>query len=333
MSSKHFLNTESIKPQKNYAAGSKTSITSNEISSLVNMSFALFKLNKGSCHEALWHPNAHKIGYCQQGNALVSILSPGSHETFTVNEGDVFFVPKGHIHYIANCGEKENIIAFAFSHSQPEEITVSKAILSLPDSVFAATFNTQPSFFEGIKKSKKENYILKAAIKKPPPFISSHFKFNINASNVLINVKGGYLKATTKSNLPVLEDLGILGFGLAHKGVVEPHWHTNAGELVYIVKGHTRMTVLAPDGSLDVAEVKAGGLGFAPASHFHSIENIGNEDVEVIAFFSHAEPNYIGIGEALSILPNELLAETFNVSTEYFEAFKAPAGPLVICGG
>lgn len=333
MTNKHFFNIESIKPQKNYAGGSKTSVTGNEISSLVNMSFSLLKLQKGSCHEALWHPNAHKIGYCQQGSALVSILSPGSHEAFNVNVGDVFFVPKGHIHYIANNGDKESIIAFALSHAEPEEITVAKAISTTPDTVLAATFNSPPSFFEGLKKSKKENYILKASTKKTPPFISSHYKFNINASNALIQVKGGYLKASTKSNLSILQDLGILGFGLTPKGIVEPHWHTNAGELVYIIKGRTRMTVLAPDGSLDVSEVHAGGLGFAPASHFHSIENIGNEDVEVIAFFGHAEPDYIGIGEALSILPNDLLAETFNVPAEYFETFKAPAGPLVVCGG
>lgn len=82
--------------------------------------------------------------------------------------------------------------------------------------------------------------------------------------------------------MPILEGLGILGFGLNPKGVVEPHWHTNAGELVYIVKGQTRITVLAPDGKVEVMEVNGGQGAFAPASHFHNIENIGKEKVEVI---------------------------------------------------
>ena len=72
-------------------------------------------------------------------------------------------------------------------------------------------------------------------MKKPVNFISSRFKFNIAASSKVINDKGGYLQLGTKSNLPVLDGLGILGFGMNPKGSVEPHWHTNAGELVYIV--------------------------------------------------------------------------------------------------
>ena len=114
--------------------------------------------------------------------------------------------------------------------------------------------------------------------------------------------KGGYLQLATKINLPILDGLGILGFGLNPNGVVEPHWHTNAGELVYIVKGTTRITVLAPDGKVDVMEVKGGEGAFAPASYFHNIQNIGKDQVEVVAFFSNADPDYIGIGEVIGFL-------------------------------
>ncbi len=333
MGSKHFFNLGSAKTQKKYPGGSLTHITADEVTSLNKISFALLTLHKGSCHEAIWHPNAHKIGYCQSGSGLVTILSPGSHETFTIGEGDVFFVPEGFIHYIANSGDNETVIAFAYSHQRPDVMTVSRAIQTLPESVFAATFKTAPAFFEGMKKSNKDNFIYNVSIKKPSSYISSHYKFNIDSSNKVINTKGGYLKASTKPNLPVLQDLGIFTFGLNPKGVVEPHWHTNAGELVYIAKGNARITVLAPDGTLDVAEISAGGGGFAPASHFHSIENIGKEDVLVVAFFSNADPNYIGISEALSVLPRELLAATFNVAPDYFKAFQPSESPIVICAG
>jgi oxalate decarboxylase len=330
--SKHFINLDPSKPQTVYPGGSRTAVTCDEISTLVNISFSIMKLNKGGCHEALWHPNAHKIGYCQEGSALISAMTPTSQETFTITEGDIFYVPKGYVYYIANAGEKECVLAFGLSHEKPDELTLSKAILSLPDSVFAATFKTSPSFFEGLKKNRKEKFVSNVSLPKLPSNISSRFKFNIKTRKALLNTKWGYLKAATKPNLPILEDLAILGFGLNAKGVVEPHWHTNAGELVYIVSGRARMTVLAPDGSVDVGELKGPAVGFAPASHFHSIENIGNENVEVIAFFSHAEPNYIGIGESLHLVPNELLAETFNVSPNYFDELKSPAGPVVICG-
>jgi oxalate decarboxylase len=160
--------------------------------------------------------------------------------------------------------------------------------------------------------------------------MSSRFKFNIGESIKPVLTKGGYLQLATKTNLPVLDGLGILGFGLNPKGVVEPHWHTNAGELVYIVKGRTRITVLSPDGTVDVLEVNGGQGAFAPASYFHNIENVGNDDVEVIAFFSHAEPDYIGIGEVVGSYSNDVLGAVFNVSPSYFDSFKKTAEPLVI---
>jgi oxalate decarboxylase len=333
MGSKHFFNLNSMKPQKSYSGGSLTLITTNEVPAFRNIAFSFLRLNKGFCQEAIWNPNANKIGYCQAGSGLVTILSPGSRETFTIGEGDVFFVPKGFIHYIANAGDHELQVAFALNHEHPEMMTAAKAVQTLPDSVFAATFKTAPAFFEGIKKSKKDNFISSVHAKKTASYISSHYKFNINASNSLINVKGGYLKAATKSNLPVLNGLGILGFGLTPKGIVEPHWHTNAGELVYIAQGHARMSILDPDGTIEIAELKAGGMGFAPPSHFHSIDNIGKEDVVVIAFFTHEDPNYIGISEALSVIPKDLLASSFGVAPGYFDSFNAPGTPIVISGG
>lgn len=333
MSNKHFFNLETFKPQKSYEGGSRTSITSNEVSAFEGISLECLKLNKGCAQEPLWHPNAHKIGYCLQGNALITLFCPDFHDTFTVNEGEIFFIPKGYLHHIANCGEKELIINCALNNTKPDELYLSNAVRSLSDSAFAATFHTAPPFFEGLKKAKKDTLIASCLQKKLPGNVTSRFKFDIKASNALLTTAGGYLKAATKQNLAVLQGLGILTFGLKEKGIVEPHWHTNAGELIYIMKGRVRIAILSPDGSLDAAEVKAGGGAFAPPSHFHSIENIGPEDVEVIAFFNDPSPDYIGIGEAVGVFSNEVLASTFNLSPEYFSSFKAPQGPIVIAGG
>lgn len=331
MGSKLFFSLNNIKPQKSYPGGSITYATANETPGLVDISFSQLKLNKNAFQEPIWHPNANKIGYCQQGTALVSIRGPSNLDTFTVKEGDVFFVPKGHVHYISNIGSNENIINFAYNNSKPELMNLSSAFFSLSDSVFTGTFDMPKEFIVDLKKNKKNDLIRTiTSTNKQPPTISSRFKFNIADSNKPILTKGGYLQLATKPNLPILDGLGILGFGLNKGGIVEPHWHTNAGELVYIVKGRTRITVLSPDGNVESLEVNGGEGAFAPASHFHNIENIGNEDVEVIAFFSHAEPDYIGLAEVMGSFSNEVLASIFNVAPKYFDSFKKTEQPLVI---
>lgn len=331
MASKFFFSLASIKPQKSSQSGKLTYVTSKETPGLVNISFSNLSLNKRGSLDPIWHPNAGKIGYCTQGKVLVSIRAPNGVEIFTVEKGEMFFIPQGYVHHIENIGEQESIINFALNNTNPETMYLSKAVYSLSDNVFTSTFNSPPRFVDGLKKTKNDELIKTLpSLKKSPGSIGSRYKFDIEGSTKTILTKGGYLQIGTKTNLPVLQGLGILGFGLNPKGIVEPHWHTNAGELVYIVKGTTRITVLSPDGNTEVMEVRGGEGAFAPASHFHNIENIGSDDVEVIAFFSHAEPDYIGIAEVIGSYSNELLASVFNTTPDYFNSFKKAEEPLVI---
>lgn len=331
MASKVFFSLNSIKPQKSYDSGNITTITSDEMSGLVDMSFSILKLQKNGSVEPSWHPNANKVGYCVHGNALVSIRTPGGVELFTVNEGDVFFIPKGYIHHIVNTGDKETSIIFALNHIKPELMVLSNALFSLSDDVFKETFNIPPDLLNGLRKARKHDLIqFLPPSKTLPNFISSRYKFNLLASTDLILTKGGYVQAATKTNLPVLDGLGVLGFGLNPKSAVEPHWHTNAGELIFILKGKTQITVLSPDNSVNVMEVNAGEGAFAAASHFHNIQNVGQDDVQVMAFFSNADPDYIGVGEVIGAYSNEILASIFNVSPTYFDTLIKPKGPLVI---
>lgn len=331
MPSKFFFSLNSIKPLKSYPSGSISIVTSDETPGLVNMSFSALKLQKNGSVEPTWHPNANKVGYCVQGNALVSIRSPATAELFTITAGEVFFIPKGYIHHIVNISDDETNIIFALNHTQPELMKLSDAMYSLSDEVFKATFNIPPDLLQGLKKARKHDLIQFLPAKKSlPHFISSHYKFNLTASSKLIQTKGGYVQAATKANLPVLDGLGILGFGLNAGGAVEPHWHTNAGELIYILKGKTQITVLSPDGNVDVMEVNGGEGAFAAASHFHNIQNIGQDSVEVMAFFSNADPDYIGFGEVIGAYSNEVLSSVFNVSPTYFDTLVKPIVPLVI---
>lgn len=331
MGSKFFFSLKAVKPQSSNGGGSITYVTSKEVPGFVNLSFSSLTLGKRGSLEPIWHPNANKVGYCVEGNAIVSMRAPNGVEQFTVKQGEMFFIPQGFIHHLENIGTGSCTIHFALNHEMPETMYLSKAVYSLSENVFTSTFKTPEHFVDGLKKNTQKEIIKTLSdLKKVPESIGSRYKFAIEDSDKVILTKGGYLQVGTKNTLPVLQGLGILGFGLNPKGNVEPHWHTNAGELVYIVKGKTRITILHPDGNVEALEVNGGEGAFAPASHFHNIENIGSDKVEVIAFFSHDDPDYIGIGEAVGSYSNELLASVFNTPPGYFDAFKKPDKPLVI---
>lgn len=331
MASKLFFSLNSIKPKFSSNGGSLTYVTSKETPGLVDISFANLKLQPKGILEPIWHPNADKIGYCTEGNLLVTIRSPQKVNSFTIKKGEMFFIPKGFIHHIENLDPKESVINFALDNALPETMHLSQALYSISDSVFSATFGTQPEFIKMIQQSKKEEPIkVLKTVSKVPNSTGNEYKFNIEDSKKAILTKGGYVQLGTVTNLSALQGLGILGFGLNPKGCVEPHWHTNAGELVYIVKGQTKITVLSPDGKVEVLNVNGGEGAFAPASYFHNIENVGTDDVEVIAFFSNNDPNYIGIGEVIGSYSNDVLTSVFNTPPKFWDTFKKTQDPLVI---
>jgi oxalate decarboxylase len=330
MEAGYFFDLKKLKPQTVCPGGDRTVVAKEQMSALEGISLAHLQLQKGTVQEPLWHPNAHKVGYCVEGSLLVTLLGQGIRETFSIEAGDLFFVPKGHFHILANNTEKQTSIVFALSHQQPDQLTLFQAVRSLSGSAFGATFHIPAQFFEALKISTRESLVNSCATQGMAGATESRFKFSVAGSGTVVQTEGGYLKAATKSNLPALQDLGVLTFGLKEKGIVEPHWHTNAGELIYIIKGKTRISIMSPDGEHKVAEVEGGGGAFAPASHFHSIENIGSDPVEVIAFFNTADPDYIGLGQAMSACSPEVLSSVFNLPLDQFKSFNPPTGPLVI---
>lgn len=71
--------------------------------------------------------------------ALVTIFgNQGEHDTFTISEGQMFFVPSGYLHHIENLNPaNESLPAefiIAFSHELPEDFGFSSA--------FSAMYNT-----------------------------------------------------------------------------------------------------------------------------------------------------------------------------------------------
>jgi oxalate decarboxylase len=331
LTSKLYFKLEEVAPLSQNELGSLIAVTAEDVPGFFNISFASVELNPHACLAPIWHPNAHKIGYCTQGKVHITMRTPTKIEKFTVQKGEMFFIPMGFVHSIENIDGQKSVVKCALNHEFPEIMHLNQAVDSISDSVFTSTFTSKQGFVHGLKNLKNGDMIIELKQKVQAPSQSeSSYKFNIEGSDKPILTKGGYLQIGTKKNLPALEGLALLGFRLNQKGAVEPHWHTNAGELVYIVRGKTRITVLAPDGNVETVEVNGGEGIFAPASHFHNIENVGTESVEVIAFFNNAEPDYIGIGEAVGVCSNDMLAAAFNVDSSYFEGFNKPEGPLVI---
>jgi oxalate decarboxylase len=158
--------------------------------------------------------------------------------------------------------------------------------------------------------------------------------FHLSATPAQFVCANGSRVDVTQDLFPVLKGMALSFLSLHPKGFREPHWHPNAHELNYLVKGKVRVTLLSPGEQVDTFEMQAGDMSFLPQGYFHSIENIGEESAQMTVFFNHATPSDIGLSGCLGAYSNELLADLFHVPTPYFESLpKFQEDLLIVAGG
>jgi oxalate decarboxylase len=302
------------------------------------MAAYLLRLKQGGVYEPHWHPNAAELSYCINGRAIMTIFSPNAgYDSFTIDPGELVFVPRGYIHDIENISDQEAKFITAFNYEQPREIGISGSVGSMPDRVLNATFGIKPptaTFFNGFNNKSPKDIVIGS---KPPANtlgaaatttaadnsttrIPNPHKFNLEGIPPQVQTTGGTVALGNANTFPILSGLACYSLRLNPNGIREPHWHPNAAELDYVIEGRARMTILSPGGSVDTFEVSPGQIVFIPPAYFHYIENPDSiSNMHFAVFFGHEKPEDIGISGALSAYSNEVLAAVFNLDPTLFD--------------
>ncbi|HEY4048698.1 MAG TPA: cupin domain-containing protein, partial [Acidobacteriaceae bacterium] len=85
--------------------------------------------------------------------------------------------------------------------------------------------------------------------------------------------EGGWTHQVTQRELPPSRDLAGVNMRLTAGSFRELHWHT-ADEWAFMEYGTARVSVLNPDGTMFIDDVKEGDLWFFPAGFPHSIQGL-----------------------------------------------------------
>jgi oxalate decarboxylase len=124
----------------------------------------------------------------------------------------------------------------------------------------------------------------------------------------------GVKTAINKSNFPILNRLAIYRLTLNPRCFREPHWHANADELSYCLKGTTLVTIFASGNQHSQFTISEGEMFFAPSGSLHAIENIGDEPAEFLITFSHEMPEDFGISGFAGCLDSSVLGNTWGLA-------------------
>jgi oxalate decarboxylase len=95
--------------------------------------------------EPHWHPNTAEMGYVHKGRARMSILDPdGSVDTYELQPGDTYFIPRSYPHQIEVIGEDEIHFLVFFDQPMPADIGYRASTSAISGEVLAATFGIAP---------------------------------------------------------------------------------------------------------------------------------------------------------------------------------------------
>lgn len=134
----------------------------------------------------------------------------------------------------------------------------------------------------------------------------------------------GYRSEATKTNFPLLKGMSFYKLALETYAVREPHWHANANELGYCLKGKVLVSFYKSGNETHSFQVNTGETFFVPSGSLHAVENLHSDLSEVILQFSHEQPEDFALSSTFGMFTNAVLGNTWGVLSERFETLKRP---------
>jgi oxalate decarboxylase len=157
------------------------------------------------------------------------------------------------------------------------------------------------------------------------------FSFRTSPMTATHKSNGGEAKIIDSSVFKVSKSIAAALVTVHPGGMREMHWHPNADEWQYYIKGKARMTVFAAGGRARTMDFQTGDVGYVPITLPHYIENTGNSDLQFLEMFRSDRYADFSLNKWITHLPPELVLVHLRISKSTSDAI--PAHELVIVPG
>jgi oxalate decarboxylase len=291
----------------------------------ISTSFAAvsMRLQPGALRELHWHAISAEWAYVVSGRCRVTVVAPsGNAEVADFGPGDVWYFPKGHGHSIQGLGTEECHFLLVMDDGHFSEFgtfSITDWMSRTPADVLTQNLNL--SLADVARLPKEEVYIVQGDV--PPdslpalrnvdqnPAQHSH-KYRLGASTPL-TFSGGSERVVTARQFPISTTITGVVMTLRPGGLRELHWHPNADEWQYYIKGRAQIGVFSAHGHYSEEEFSPGQVGFIDRGFGHYIKQIGNEETQILIAFNSPDYQEISLSTWLAANPVKLLEANFGV--------------------
>ncbi|HEY4051172.1 MAG TPA: cupin domain-containing protein [Acidobacteriaceae bacterium] len=211
-----------------------------------------------------------------------------------------------------NFNEFETFLLSDWLHHTPKEVLAEN--YSTPQSTFKNLPTRELYIFSSglprpLDEEKREVYAVNGAV----PNSFAFFAGQMQPTKV---TGGGSVKIVDRSNLLVTGIAAAIAT-VKPRGFRELHWHPNADEWQYYVKGTARMTGFDAGGHARTMDFHLSDVGYIERSKPHYIENIGDSDLLFLVVFPTPDYQDSSLAEWLAHTPTRLVDEHIGTGEEF----------------
>ena len=323
-----------LAPKRIQNGGWARQVTQDDFKISTTIAGVNMRLGPGGVRELHWHQQA-EWAVMTYGNCRVTILDQdGRPQVADVKEGDLWYFPAGLPHSLQGLDPDGAEFVLAFDNGESSEfntLLVTDWIAHTPPEVLAKNFGVPVDAFKNIPLHNKWIYqsnqpvpplemvdaqIAAVAGKPPNPFV-----FRLSDMPPNRETKSGTVQIADSSNFLVSKTIAATRVTVKPGGLREMHWHPNADEWAYFIKGAARVTVFNTGPAAITADFRAGDIGYVRKALGHYVENTGSTDLVFMEVFRADRFEEVSLSDWLAHSPPDMVAETLNLDPSVIAQF------------
>jgi oxalate decarboxylase len=324
-----FWSSFNISPKRIQNGGWAREVTSEDFAISEEIAGVNMHLAPGAIRELHWHQTAEWAVMTRGRCRITTIDSQGRPSVDDVEEGDLWYFAAGLPHSLQGLSPKgaEFVLAFdSGKQSESNTLLVTDWIAHTPPDVLAKNFGVRKEVFKNIPLNNlwifqgEEPGDLaadRAAAGVKPD--AEPVVFRLSRSKPVRENSGGRVQIADSTNFKVSKTVASAMVTVEPGGMREMHWHPNADEWAYILRGQARMTVFNTGPKATTTDFRAGDVGVVRKNLGHYVENTGSDVLQFIEVFRASRYEEVSLAEWLGHVPSELVMQHFNLSREDLE--------------
>jgi oxalate decarboxylase len=286
------------------------------------------RLTSGGIRELHWHEFA-EWAFVTYGTCRITVLDPvGQAYVADVNEGELWIFPHGYPHSLQGVGPDGCEFIIAFDDGKASEFStllVTDFLAHTPPDILAQNFQVPAQTFSRIPTY--DRYIFQselpgplaanqAAVLSPEGPPKNPFSFSLKGVKegpFFRQGPGGTVQIADSRNFLANTYVAASLVTLVPGGLRELHWHPNADEWQYYIKGRAQVGVFTAGPKAQTQNFNPGDIGYVKRNNGHYVKNMGNTELQFLEVFKSPIFQDVSLSDWLTHTPPAMVAATFNI--------------------